>query len=183
MKSLNLINFVKQHINLFGQENTVIIDATCGNGNDTELLSKEYPSSLVYSFDIQQVALDKAKVRCSNTNINYILDSHSNIKDYVQSNVSLVVFNLGYLPNEDRTITTQFNSTKLAIESSLDILNYEGGIIITLYRGEENIDETNSLLEYFSTINKDKYIVSSYQHINLKDNPLVIIIEKKFKEQ
>ena len=41
---------IKQHI----QEDSIVIDATCGNGHDTLFLAKQVPNGKVFGFDIQK---------------------------------------------------------------------------------------------------------------------------------
>ena len=41
---------IKQHI----QEDSIVIDATCGNGHDTLFLAEQVPNGNVFGFDIQR---------------------------------------------------------------------------------------------------------------------------------
>ena len=98
--------FWKEHIN----DRDIVLDATLGNGNDSLFLSKLVGSKgKVYSMDIQKKALDmtREKMDSSMSNINLILDSHENLDKYIKEKLSLVVFNLGYLPGENNEITTK----------------------------------------------------------------------------
>lgn len=180
MKTENNIKYVRRHIEMFAQENTVLIDATCGNGNDSLYLAQQYPNSQIIGFDVQPLAITNSQNRCREyQNVKFILDSHSNVDQYVTEAVSLAIFNLGYLPRADITVTTMADSTICAIEKILELLVSGGAIIITLYRGVTNLAETNQVLEYLRTINKDFYIVSMYDLINLNGNPFNVIIERK----
>lgn len=180
MKTENNIKYVHRQIELFAKNDTTIIDATCGNGNDSLYLAQKYPKSQIIGFDIQQQAITNSQKRCANCpNVKFILDSHSNVDKYVMGNVSLAIFNLGYLPRADQTITTLAESTICAIEKILDLLIVGGAVVITLYRGQSNLAETEKVLAYLRTINKDFYIVSMYDLINLSGNPFNVIIERK----
>lgn len=180
MKTENNIRYVRRQIAMFADDNSVIIDATCGNGNDSLYLAERYPNSKIIGFDVQQQAIDNSKKRCAHcANTEFILDSHSNLDQYVSEPVSLAIFNLGYLPHADITITTLATSTISAIEKLLGLLTPGGAIIITLYRGESNLVETDIVLKFLRTINKDFYIVSMYDLINLNGNPFNVIIERK----
>ncbi len=180
MKTENNIRYVRRHVEMFALDNTILIDATCGNGNDSLYLATKYPNAKVVGFDVQPLAIENSKKRCIEcSNVEFILDSHSNVLDYVDGEVSLAMFNLGYLPHADITVTTMADSTIMAIEKILELLISGGAIIITLYRGESNLAETNVVLEYLRTINKDFYIVSMYDLINLNGNPFNVIIERK----
>ncbi len=180
MKTENNIKYVRRQIDLFAESNTNIIDATCGNGNDSLYLASKYPSSKIVGFDIQEQAINNSIEKCSaHTNTKFVLDSHANVDKYVTDNVSLAIFNLGYLPRADRNITTKADSTILCIEKILKMLNPGGAIILTMYRGETNVLETAEVLKFVKTINKDFYIVSMYDLINLNGNPFNVIIERK----
>lgn len=180
MKTENNVRYIHRQINIFAKDNTNIIDGTCGNGNDTLYLANKYPNSTIIGFDIQQQAIDNTRDRCKdNTNVELHLDSHANVKDYVKDNVSLAIFNLGYLPRADETVTTLASSTIAAISEILSMLNEGSAIVITLYRGETNLAETEEVLKYLKTIDKDFFIVSMYDLINLKNNPFNVIIERK----
>lgn len=48
---------IKQHI----QEDSIVIDATCGNGHDTLFLAKQVPNGKVFGFDIQKELLNIQK--------------------------------------------------------------------------------------------------------------------------
>lgn len=97
----------------------IAIDFTMGNGHDTLFLSKV--AKQVYSFDIQQEALNNTKKLIEDTdNVNLILASHENFDCYVK-NFDVGIFNLGYLPNGDHQITTMADSSLQAIKKQLNI--------------------------------------------------------------
>ncbi len=180
MKTENNIRYIRRQIEMFCQNGDFIIDATAGNGNDTLYLAEKFPCSIVTAFDVQEQAIAKTKERCAHlSNVQLVLDSHANVDKYATTGVGLAIFNLGYLPNADQTITTLAASTIEAIEKIMPMLKVGGAIVITLYRGESNIDETNVVMEYLRTINKDFFIVSMYDLINLNGNPYNVIIERK----
>ncbi len=157
-----------------------VIDATCGNGNDTLFLSELTSRGKVYAFDIQEEAIENTKKRCINQdNIEYICDSHANLKTYVKDNISLVMFNLGYLPNSDSTLSTASTSTIKALESSLEVLKSNGAVLLTIYTGHDNHAEEKNIMPFITKLDKYKYNVLKYEFINLIDPPYLIIIEKK----
>lgn len=172
--------YFQDQIKQFATDKMVIVDATCGNGNDTLFLATTFSDAQIYAFDIQPQAIAAASQKCQQcSNINFILDSHEYIGKYVPDNISLAVFNLGYLPGGDSNLTTTGTSTIKAIEEILIRLNVGGAICIMLYNGEENKAETQMVYEYIQNLNKYQYIASSYQLINLKNAPFSVIIEKK----
>ena len=68
----------------------VVVDATCGKGVDTVFLSKLVgENGKVYSFDIQEIAIDIAKKNvvtsgCSD-NVEFVLDGHEKARGLVPS--------------------------------------------------------------------------------------------------
>ena len=98
--------FILRHLG----EGDVAVDFTMGNGHDTEFLSRtvgEYGH--VFAFDVQEQALASTSERLEKSdcpdNCTLILDSHHNVKKYVDVPIKAGMFNLGYLPGSDKKIT------------------------------------------------------------------------------
>jgi hypothetical protein len=80
-------------------DESVAVDATMGNGNDTAFLAGL--AKKVYAFDVQEQALEKTRQRLSDLeieNAELILDGHENLDRYVTEPIRAAIFNLGYLP-------------------------------------------------------------------------------------
>lgn len=156
----------------------VAIDGTLGNGHDTDFLSSIF--NKVYSFDVQEIAIEKYSEK-KKENVILIKDCHSKLKEYVRENVDVVMYNLGFLPGGDKTITTEANTTLTSIESSIEILNPGGIITIAIYIGhQEGEKEGEEILKYVSSLPKDKYGVMLHKVINRSEKaPQLIVIEKK----
>ncbi|WP_019313702.1 tRNA (mnm(5)s(2)U34)-methyltransferase, partial [Streptococcus mutans] len=89
-------------------KNSIAIDATMGNGNDTVFLS--HLAKKVYAFDVQEQALIKTREKLEQLNIKnvqLILDGHQTIDKYVDEPIRAAIFNLGYLPSADKSVITQ----------------------------------------------------------------------------
>lgn len=120
-----------------------VIDATAGNGHDTLFLARQVGSSgRVLVFDVQQQALRHTVERIPDslrTAVIPIHDSHAHLGKYVSGqdygHVSAVLFNLGYLPGGDKTITTQSDSTLSALRESLEVLKPGGILSVIAYTG------------------------------------------------
>jgi len=167
----------------------IIIDATCGNGNDTLKLARSNPAKL-YAFDIQQSALDSTRALLKSEgfttaldsgDISLICDSHSNMQKYVTGYVKLIVFNLGYLPGADKSVTTVASSTLDALQSSLHLLTKDGLICITMYSGHtQGAEEKNVLLEFAENLDSKYWHVSYISMLNQRKNPPeILLITKK----
>ncbi|MFC3418453.1 class I SAM-dependent methyltransferase [Salinicoccus hispanicus] len=160
-----------------------VVDATCGNGHDTKFLSEcTGETGKVYSFDVQAQALDNARALCeSKNNIEFILDSHAFVDSYIKdASVKAAMFNLGYLPKGDHTITTSHDSTLPAIDKIFNLLDDGGRIIIVVYHGHPaGKIEKDALLDALSKWPQKEAQILKYQFINQKnDAPFIICIEK-----
>lgn len=156
------------------------IDMTAGNGNDTLFLAGL--SRHVYAFDVQSEAIKACKEKTKGfNNITFLLDSHENVKKYVKEEVSGVIFNLGYLPNGDKSITTKSSSTKFAIKEVLSILKCGGICVICLYPGHpEGKKESIEVVEMVKELDQHEFDVLKYEFINqIHEPPFLIAIEKK----
>lgn len=156
----------------------IAIDATLGNGYDSDFLSAKF--NKVISFDIQEKPCEYYKSK-KNSNVEVINDSHDRFDKYVNSNVDCIVYNLGFLPGGDKNITTTYSSTLKSIEIGLEILNNEGLMLITSYRGHEEGNKEYSMLnEYLLSLPKNKYAVMKHEIINRTNkSPLLFVVEKK----
>lgn len=179
VKLENNLKFVRRAVDLFAAQTGTIIDGTCGNGHDTKYLAEKYPQANIFAFDIQVQAIESCQERTKNsTNITYICRSHEFVSEYVTS-VNVAIFNLGYLPNGNSELTTLASSTITAISEISKLLVVGGGIVITLYRGESNLEESKLVEKFVKELPKDQYIVAKYDLINLQNNPYNIVIERK----
>ncbi|KAF0227027.1 MAG: methyltransferase [Erysipelotrichaceae bacterium] len=149
MSRLHVTTKAHQWMNQIENPESIVVDATAGNGNDTLFLSKL--AKEVFAFDIQNEAIEKTRERCaSQTNVRIICDSHERIFEHVK-NFDVLVFNLGYLPNSDSTLCTQTSTTLNALKLNLPFLNKKGYLLITYYRkhpgGNEEYEQISSFLE------------------------------------
>lgn len=158
----------------------ILVDATCGNGHDSSFLAQLAPDGHVYSFDVQADAISKAKEKYNEPNISFIHDGHENIAQYVSVPVKAGIFNLGYLPGGDKSITTSYDTTITAINELFNLLTPGGRIVIVVYHGHDSGKiERDALLESLSAWPQDKAQVLRYQYINQKNSaPFLLIIEK-----
>ena len=70
-------------------------------------------------------------------NCKCILDSHSNMEAYASPDtVSCIVFNFGYLPGGDHTISTRIKTSMPALSSSLKLLKKAGFCLFVSTAGE-----------------------------------------------
>lgn len=174
--------------NSYYQKNNLhMIDATMGNGGDTLFLSDlAGKTGNVYSFDIQEIAIENTQ-RLLEENSKYqnyelILDSHINIDKYIKGvTIDVAVFNLGYLPSSDKHITTNSESTILAIKTILSMLSEVGRVYITAYIGHDDGKEASNVFEFIKSLDKRDYNVINIRLINKDNTPPELYIIERFK--
>lgn len=180
-----ILPFARKLISSHITENSIVVDATCGNGNDTLFLANQVTNGEVYAFDIQENAINSTKEKTKSFNhINYYQTGHENAASIINKfnkNIDATIFNLGYLPKGDKNITTNPSTTIQAIESLFEITNKNGIIVLVVYPGHpEGQIESNEVLAYVSNIDQKIAHVLHYQFINQKNNPpYIVAIEKR----
>ena len=167
------------------KEGDRVIDATAGNGNDTLFLAELVgENGKVYSFDIQQQALDNTRKKLAEhgleDRVELILDGHQNMDKYVDGSVKTVMFNLGYLPNGDHSIGTKGETTIMAIEKAMRLIEVNGVVsIVVYYGGDSGFDEKDCLMEYIKHIDCRQYTVMKTDFVNqVNCPPIFVCIEK-----
>lgn len=168
----------------------VLIDATCGNGHDTLRLAQHNPARL-YAFDMQQDAIDSThqllvsegfESNLTDGTIKLICSSHEYMSSYVTEPADLIMFNLGYLPGGDKSVTTCAGSTLTAVKEALEMLAPDGLVCITMYSGHaEGKTEKESLLTFAQQLDSSRYHSAYVSMINQKNSPpeLLLITRKK----
>lgn len=181
----NTTSIVKELIKKKVKEDSIVVDATVGNGYDTLLLAELIGvNGKVYGFDIQKSAVDITKQRLLekklSERVSLLNDGHENIDKYVLENVDLIVFNLGYLPGGNHDIVTKTETTIVALEKSLELLKGNGLLLVTIYIGhKEGKIEKEYINKYFSGLNQKKFNVLKFEFINQINNPpLLYGVEK-----
>lgn len=155
------------------------VDATLGNGYDTDFLTEKF--NKVYSFDIQNEAVDNYKKR-NKGNVVLINDSHEFFKTYVNEKADCIMYNLGFLPKGNKELTTTAYTTIKSLQEGLDILAPGGIISIAVYIGhEEGMKEKEAVLSFVSKLPKKEFGVMVHYFANRDNAPLLIIIEKNIK--
>ncbi|NGX61149.1 MAG: hypothetical protein K940chlam9_00630 [Chlamydiae bacterium] len=155
----------------------LVIDATVGNGHDTLYLAQllQGKGQLV-GYDIQKEALFETERRLAAlpTKLPKIvtlkLASHAT---FAEVNPKLIIYNLGYLPGGDKSITTRRESTLSSIEHALEIATH--AISITCYPGHpEGKHEEEALLTRLERLSSSEWRVYRYHLINQPHAPSLL---------
>lgn len=154
------------------------IDATAGTGKDTAFLATLVGErGRVISMDIQEMAVEQTKKRLAkeqlSDRVEVVLDSHSHMDRYAkEESVSLIMFNLGYLPGGDHNLSTKAETTIEALEKGLNLLHEGGMISLLIYSGgDSGFDEKNQVLAWLRKLPDNKYTVLVEAFYNKPNNP------------
>ena len=163
----------------------LVIDATCGNGYDSLKVLSLIPDGFLYSLDIQQTACDntheRLKMRYSNYEI--FCQSHTSFPRKIKKeSVKLIIYNLGYLPKGDKSLTTLKSSTLESLNNALDLLSPSGALSVMCYVGHnEGAEEEKEVVKWASELNKTQYLVTYHKLLNRQNAPALCFIQKKME--
>lgn len=180
----NTSEIVMYYLNFFLKADIVGVDMTVGNGNDIYNMATIVGSnSILYGFDINPMAILNTKKRLKNIEkikINIVQDSHENILEFVSEDIDLAIYNLGYLPSGDKSITTNYLTVIKSIDIVLSKLKINGIVLITFYPGHKNWKlESIKVEQFLSKINQKNFNVLKYNFLNqVNKSPYVIVIER-----
>jgi len=168
-------NYWKAHL----KPNDLSIDATCGNGHDSLFLAD---ISSVISIDIQVQAINNTRALLEKHGKRGTLHniSHSEIDQIpLPQSPHLIVYNLGYLPHGDKSITTQTETTLISIQKSINLLSPKGAISITCYPGHtEGKKEEEHLINLLKLPVYNNLNICHHRWINKTNAPSLIWILK-----
>ncbi|CAN6359524.1 unnamed protein product [Urochloa humidicola] len=171
-----------------------VVDATCGNGNDTlallQMVADEKGQGRVYGMDIQDSAIESTssflKMAVDDYHQRDLVKlfpvCHSRMEEIVpkDATVRLVAFNLGYLPGGDKTLITVPRTTELALQAASRILSSGGLISVLVYIGHPGgRDELDVVESFASSLPIDTWASCKLQMVNRPVAPVLILLNKK----
>lgn len=184
-QSINTLSLVQTYWRSHLYAGACCIDATAGNGYDTEMLCRLCgEKGRVLAFDIQPEAVTATKKRLSEAGLTaqVILDSHTEMAKYAAvDSVDAVVFNLGYLPRGDHRIATKPETTITAIDVGLSLLKPGGIMTLCVYHGgDTGFIERDAVLAHLQTLDARCYTVVVSDFLNRPNYPpLAVLIIKE----
>lgn len=186
---IDLLSLHKLFLSMHIKKGDTVADFTMGGGGDTLWLSNAVgESGKVYAFDVQPMALEKTRARLQSEhapeNYTLILDSHSNLKNYIHEPIRAGVFNLGWLPGSDKTVTTLRETTRKAVVDALSILGEDGVLLVAVYPGHEEGEKEGEMLgELFASYSRFEFCCSLFRIVNSPASPFFYLIEKREKKR
>lgn len=180
-----ILNYVHREIDHTVKYPDIVVDATVGNGYDTLFLCKKVPQGMVFGFDIQEEAIvNTSKVLADYDNFKLYKKNHEDIyntlRDY-DGKISLILFNLGYLPGGNKLITTKSESTIKALDGSIRLLNNKGKVLVVIYPGHDagKIEEQ----EIITWLKEKDIRYKFYRNTENPVAPYLLVIYKLKKDQ
>lgn len=185
---LNTLPFVHHILSQHLRYGDCAVDGTAGNGNDSLHLAQCVgETGQVWAFDIQSVAIERTRQLLAKqqllSRVQLILDGHQHIDRYIQQPIDAAVLNLGYLPQGDKTRTTQYDSTLTAIIKILNLLKKNGILTVTLYGGHEaGKAECTAVEQFAAECRQQDFDILRYQFANRPTTAPYALIFRKIKE-
>lgn len=176
-RSYQITEFCHHFLQDYIEKNDCCVDATAGNGCDTEFLCRMAgEGGKVYAFDIQRAALEHTRQRLRETGLLnravLIEDGHEHMKDYIKEPVSAMIFNFGYLPGGDHQIATDPETSIEAVRQGLELLKPGGIMNLCIYSGgDTGYEEKDALLRFLKGLDAKKWLVIASSYYNRKNDP------------
>jgi predicted methyltransferase len=186
---MSLLKLAHQHIKDNLRTGDIAIDATIGNGHDTLFLAEQVGlTGKVYGFDIQQAAIVATRAKLAQSqwqdSVSLIQASHADMMAHIPAKhhgkINACMFNLGYLPNGDKRIITQTDSTLCALTAVCVLLAPQGIITILAYAGHAGGDtETASIEQWAEQLDSTPFAVQRFlSAIPSLSAPRLLVIQK-----
>ena len=154
------------------QPGDLAVDATMGNGHDTERLAELVgPEGRVIAFDIQAQAVESTRARLEAAGlldrVTLVQDSHANMAAHVSEPPRLIAFNLGFLPGGDKQVTTLLDSTLAAVRAAMELLQPGGMLLVCCYPGHaEGQRELDALRDLFAAVPPQAFNILEHRFLN-----------------
>jgi ubiquinone/menaquinone biosynthesis C-methylase UbiE len=160
------------------------IDATLGNGHDCLFLAQCVGAQgLVFGFDIQPQAIAASRQRLAQAGllerVRLIEGSHANLGEQLdQTTLAAAMFNLGYLPGGEKSLTTRASSTLQALNQCAERLRPGGRMSILAYTGHPGgLTEAEAVETWIKGLPSAVWRVESIRPTSRKAAPQLTCIE------
>ncbi|MBA3815323.1 MAG: class I SAM-dependent methyltransferase [Parachlamydiaceae bacterium] len=203
MKTISQFFLFQSHLDLAHaywkkslEKGDIAIDATCGNGYDTLELAhlifdkKKQQTGQLAALDRQMDAIEATRARLKEVFAEDVMQyihlskqCHSSFPDYFEmESVALIVYNLGYLPGGNKSLTTMSSTTIQSLEAALPLITPGGCISITCYPGhEEGKNEENMIKKFAAALSPRQWSSCHHTWLNRNQAPSLLILQKAQK--
>ena len=169
-----------------------VIDATCGNGHDSlymAQLSLTESTGRLFCMDIQTRAIENTRARLLQSSqfidrVSFVCGNHAIFPAEISpSSVSLVVYNLGYLPSPDGgsedILKTNMSTTLQSITSACLLLKEGGLLSVTAYPAHEGGQaELLAVQQLLSSFDQEVWRVHAHAPLNRPLSPTLFLAFK-----
>ncbi|CAB1102748.1 unnamed protein product [Ectocarpus sp. CCAP 1310/34] len=166
-----------------------VLDCTAGNGHDSLELAKivalKDGVGSLYIMDERAIEATRERLRSELGELALKRSTliNSNFREMPAEleplSVQLVVYNLGWLPGGDKSITTTLEDTLESIEAAKRVVKHGGMISVMLYRGHaEGKRETEAVRDYAASLAHSQWRVFMHERINRAGSPELLTIFK-----
>jgi glycine/D-amino acid oxidase-like deaminating enzyme/predicted methyltransferase len=188
---ISMVTLAKRYLSECIKPGDVVVDATVGNGHDTEFLARCVgPAGKVFGFDVQSEAIKNSVERLARLRLNdrviFYNANHEFLAESIgstfQGNIAAIMFNLGYLPGTAKTVKTQSASTINALDQAVKLLKPGGIITVISYVGHQGgSQEANSIQGWLKQSRYENLVVKLKSSSSTKENApeLVVIIKDR----
>ena len=175
---MKITDIAKQLMKPYLKENSICVDFTLGNGWDSKFLL-QYPIQRLYAFEIQKDVFIKTKNTIQDARAHLFCVGHENVDDYIKEKIDVGIFNFGYCPKGDQTITTLVETSKIAVKKAVSMLQVGGRIVLVLYVGHaQGKKEAQYFSEWVKQLDDKCYEVMKITLENRQDCPFILAISK-----
>ena len=184
---LTAVKFVQDFLAARLVHPQLCVDATCGNGHDTQFLcTLAGPAGRVLGLDIQQQAVDNTNARLAAAGYGAVgravLHDHARLAELVQPGTAdCVLFNFGWLPGAEHDVHSTADGSVPALRAALEALRPGGVLAAVLYSGKVIGDaEKQAALAFFKALPLTRYTVLVCEFANWAQTaPLPCFVIKK----
>lgn len=170
-----------------------LVDGTCGNGHDTFFLAEclrrldlggQCP---IYSFDVQESALAAARRLLADMpehGATFLLADHAALRQSLAergvTEIILAVYNLGFLPGSDKSLTTNAARTLPSLTEAAALMLPGGLLCVHAYGGHGGgLDELTAVDSWFCGLAADTWQAARYEMCNKGRNPEALFLARR----
>jgi len=168
------------------REGDVVVDATAGNGHDTQFLAGCVgETGRVLAFDVQEAAMRSTRERLREAGLDerveFHLASHARMAELAEAGtIAAVMFNLGYLPGEDHSLVTELGETLRALDAACFVMKSGAMLSVVCYPGHpQGGDEAASVERWMNERAANAWRVAKYGMIGTKLPAPFLMIARK----
>ncbi len=172
------------YLNRWVKPGDTVVDATCGNGQDTLFLARLLNGlGVLVSYDIQLDAIERTTAllekELSLEQKKIVVLRHSSHEFFFEKKANAFVYNLGYLPKGNKDVTTLTSSTLKSLENACQLLSPGGIICVTTYSGHaEGECEEKGVLSFAQHLPATHWSVLHHRWLNRQKAPSLLLIQK-----